>query len=209
MLAERGLMYVDTWINQKLTKSTMVDSNATHNFIIEVEARRLSLHWEKDTRRMKVVNSIALPTVKLAKPTMIKLGGWNVPVNFMIVKMDDFDVLLEMEFLLEHKVIPMPLAKCIVIIGFVPHCWTFVSLTVPKDIFCVLEKYRDVMPDSLPKSLSSRRMIDHEIELLPRAKPPVKNAYYMALSELAELHKQLDELLSAGLIRPAKTPYGA
>ncbi|XP_022975729.1 uncharacterized protein LOC111475919, partial [Cucurbita maxima] len=29
--------------------------------------------------------------------------------------MDDFDVVLGMEFLLEHKVIPMPLAKCLVI----------------------------------------------------------------------------------------------
>ncbi|TYK15559.1 reverse transcriptase [Cucumis melo var. makuwa] len=36
--------------------------------------------------------------------------------------------------------------------------------TVPKEIMCVLEKYRDVMPDSLPKSLPPRRMIDHEIE---------------------------------------------
>ncbi|KAA0064070.1 uncharacterized protein E5676_scaffold111G001630 [Cucumis melo var. makuwa] len=35
---ERGLMYVDTWINQKPTKSTMVDSGATHNFITEAEA---------------------------------------------------------------------------------------------------------------------------------------------------------------------------
>jgi len=52
-------------------------------------------------------------------------------------------------------------------------------------------------------------MIDHEIELLPGAKPPAKNAYRMAPPELAELRKQLDELLSAGFIRPAKAPYGA
>ncbi|KAL4013262.1 hypothetical protein IC575_025424 [Cucumis melo] len=81
--------------------------------------------------------------------------------------------------------------------------------TVPKEIMRVLEKYRDVMPDSLPKSLPPRRMIDHEIELVPGAKPPVKNAYRMAPPELAELRKQLDELLNAGFIRPAKAPYGA
>ncbi|KAL0555992.1 hypothetical protein IC582_004495 [Cucumis melo] len=73
----------------------------------------------------------------------------------------------------------------------------------------VLEKYRDVMPDSLPKSLPPRRMIDHEIKLVPRAKPPVKNSYRMAPPELAELWKQLDELLNAGFIRPTKVPYGA
>ena len=69
---------------------------------------------------MKVVNSIALPIVRLVKQTMVKLGGWKGPLDFMVVKMDDFDVVLRMEFLLEHQVIPMPLAKCLVITGSFP-----------------------------------------------------------------------------------------
>ena len=36
-LVERGLMYVDTLINQKPTNKTMVDSSATHNFITEAK----------------------------------------------------------------------------------------------------------------------------------------------------------------------------
>ncbi|KAA0063458.1 uncharacterized protein E5676_scaffold110G00320 [Cucumis melo var. makuwa] len=243
---ERGLMYVDTWINEKPTKSTMVDSGATHNFITEAEAKRLNLLWKKDAGRMKAVNSAALPIIGLVKRTMIRLGGWSGLVDFVVVKMDDFDVVLGMEFLLEHQVIPMPLAKCLVITGPTPSVVqtdlrqpdglkmisamqlkkglsrdepTFMAIplnssensgeTVPKEIVRVLEKYRDVMPDSLPKSLPPRRMIDHEIELVPGAKPPAKNAYRMAPPELAELRKQLDELLNAGFIRPAKALYGA
>ncbi|TYK19787.1 gag-asp_proteas domain-containing protein [Cucumis melo var. makuwa] len=34
--------------------------------------------------------------------------------------MDDFDVVLGMEFLLEHQVIPMPSAKCLAITGSFP-----------------------------------------------------------------------------------------
>ncbi|KAA0056484.1 putative mitochondrial protein [Cucumis melo var. makuwa] len=34
--------------------------------------------------------------------------------------MDDFEVALEMEFLLEHQVILVPLAKCLVITGSAP-----------------------------------------------------------------------------------------
>ncbi|KAL4018158.1 hypothetical protein IC575_021748 [Cucumis melo] len=233
---ERGLMYVDTWINQKPTKSTMVDFGATHNFITEVEAKRLNLHWEKDAGRMKAVNSAALPIIGLVKRTMIRLGGWSGLVDFVVVKMDDFDVVLGMEFLLEHQVIPMPLAKCSVITGPTPSVVqtdlrqpdglkmisamqlkkglsrdepTFMAIplkssensgeTVPKEIMRVLEKYHDVMPDSLPKSLPPRRMIDHEIELVPGAKSPAKNAYRMAPPELAELRKQLDELRMRGL----------
>ncbi|KAA0063481.1 uncharacterized protein E5676_scaffold668G00010 [Cucumis melo var. makuwa] len=58
-----GLLYVNSWINQKQTKSTMIDSGAIHNFITEAEARRLRLRWEKDSGRMKAVNSIALLVV--------------------------------------------------------------------------------------------------------------------------------------------------
>ncbi|KAA0061385.1 reverse transcriptase [Cucumis melo var. makuwa] len=58
---ERDLMYIDTWINQKPTKSTMVDSGATHNFRTKAEAKRLNPHWEKDAERMKAMNSTVLP----------------------------------------------------------------------------------------------------------------------------------------------------
>ncbi|KAA0035830.1 uncharacterized protein E6C27_scaffold403G001300 [Cucumis melo var. makuwa] len=98
----------------------MVDSSATHNFITEAEARRLRLRWEKDLGRMKAVNSVALPIVGLVKQTMIKFGGWKCHVDFVVVKMDDFDVVLGIEFLLEHQVIPMPSTKCLVITGSFP-----------------------------------------------------------------------------------------
>ncbi|TYJ95559.1 Asp_protease_2 domain-containing protein [Cucumis melo var. makuwa] len=98
----------------------MIDSSAIHNFITEAEARRLRLRWEKDLERMKVVNFFALPVVKLVKRTTIKLGGWKGPVNFVVVKMDDFDVVLGMEFVLEYQVIPMPSAKCLAITGSFP-----------------------------------------------------------------------------------------
>ncbi|TYK18540.1 reverse transcriptase [Cucumis melo var. makuwa] len=69
----------------------MVDSGATHNFITEAEAKRLRLSWEKDLGRMKVVNFVALPIVELVKRTVIKLRGWKGLVDFVVVKMDDFD----------------------------------------------------------------------------------------------------------------------
>ena len=61
---------------------------------------------------MKVVNSTALPITGVVKRTVVKLREWSGRADFVIVKMDDFDIVLGMEFLFEHKVIPMPLAKC-------------------------------------------------------------------------------------------------
>ncbi|KAA0050283.1 Asp_protease_2 domain-containing protein [Cucumis melo var. makuwa] len=98
--------------------SLILDSDDKSNQAEEAEARRLSLRWKKDSGRMKVVNSVALPIVGLVKRTMIKLGEWKGPVDFVVVKMDDFDVVLGMEFLLEHQVIPMPSTKSLV--GFFP-----------------------------------------------------------------------------------------
>ncbi|KAA0051075.1 RNA-directed DNA polymerase-like protein [Cucumis melo var. makuwa] len=125
----------------------------------------------------KVLNFVALPIVGLVKQTMIRLGGWHDLVDFVVVKMGDFDVVLGIEYLLGHQ--------------------------TPRTLSC------NKMPDSLPKSLPPRRMIEHEIELLSGAKPPAKNAYRMTPPRLAELRKQLDELLNAEFIRPAKALYGA
>ncbi|XP_050936868.1 uncharacterized protein LOC127148079, partial [Cucumis melo] len=48
------------------------------------------------------------------------------------------------------------------------------------------------MAESLPKTLPPLRGIDHEIELLPGARPPAKNAYHTGPPELAELVEFLD-----------------
>ncbi|TYK01392.1 uncharacterized protein E5676_scaffold29G00860 [Cucumis melo var. makuwa] len=207
----------------------MVDSGATHNFITETEARRLRLRWEKDSERMKAVNFVALPIVGLVKRTTIKLGGWKGPLDFVAVKMDDFDVVLGMEFLLEHQVIPMPSAKCLAITKSFPTArfspkrnhhlrqsclgrWKSQGRqslkTVPKDTLCVPEKCHDVLPNSWPKSVLMRRTIDHEIELLPEAKASAKNAYRMAPPELAKLRKPSKMLLNTGFSRPVPAQYG-
>ena len=93
----------------------MIDSRATHNFIADQEAQRLGLTIGKDPGKMKAVKSEALPIVGVSKRVPFKLGAWTGELNLVVVRMDDFDVVLGMKFLLEHKVIPMPLAKCLVI----------------------------------------------------------------------------------------------
>ncbi|XP_075084740.1 uncharacterized protein LOC142167997 [Nicotiana tabacum] len=83
------------------------------------------------------------------------------------------------------------------------------AVALPPCIKQVLENNKDVMPEELPKQLPPRREVDHQIELVPGAKPLALSPYHMEPLELEELMKQLKELLEAGHIRPSKAPYGA
>ena len=73
----------------------------------------------------------------------------------------------------------------------------------------VLQKYKDVFPDDLPKELPPRRHIEHSIDLIPGSSPPSKQPYKMSPKELDELKKIIDDLLAHGFIQPAASPFGA
>jgi hypothetical protein len=67
--------------------------------------------------------------------------------------------------------------------------------------------YPDVFPDELP-GMPPDRDIEFAIELQPRTAPISKRPYRMPPAELAELKKQLQELLDKGFIRPSTSPWG-
>ena len=73
----------------------------------------------------------------------------------------------------------------------------------------VLEKYKNVITNELPKHLPPKRVVDHKIDLVPRAELPSKAPYRLNQVELHELKRQLNELLERGYIRPNKFPFGA
>lgn len=73
----------------------------------------------------------------------------------------------------------------------------------------LLAEYPDCFPPDLPKQLPPDREVDHHIDLIPGSTPPSRPTFRMSPTELDELKKQIDDLLSKGLIRPSKSPYGA
>lgn len=73
----------------------------------------------------------------------------------------------------------------------------------------LISKYSVVFPDELPTELPPTRDVDHHIEIVPGSSPPTKPTYQLSLSEMAELEKQLDDLIRHGFIRHSQSPYGA
>ena len=88
--------------------------------MIEIQAKWLNINWHRDSGKMKVVKTMSLPILGIANRVALKLGTWSVQTDFVIVKMDDFDVLHEIEFLLKKIFVLMPLAKCLVITRSTP-----------------------------------------------------------------------------------------
>jgi hypothetical protein len=66
-----------------------------------------------------------------------------------------------------------------------------------------------VFPDDLPAGLPPSREVDHKIELVPGATPQSRPTFRLSAFELAEMKKQLEDLVKAGFVQPSKSPYGA
>jgi hypothetical protein len=79
--------------------------------------------------------------------------------------------------------------------------------TSTLDIRSVSE-FLDVFPEELP-GMPPDREIEFVIELVPGTAPIFKRPYRMAANQLAELKKQLQEVLDKGYIRPSASPWGA
>ncbi|XP_006854885.2 uncharacterized protein LOC18444659, partial [Amborella trichopoda] len=72
----------------------------------------------------------------------------------------------------------------------------------------VVSGFPDVFPEDLP-GLPPDREIEFCIDLIPGAQPVSIAPYRMAPAELAELKKQLGELMDKGYIRHSTSPWGA
>ncbi|RVW76955.1 Transposon Ty3-I Gag-Pol polyprotein [Vitis vinifera] len=123
------------------------------------------------------------------------ISSWEGRVDFIVAPMDDFKMVLGMDFLQKVKAMPLPFLHSMTILKEKKSCM------VP-----MVTEGRDVA--QVAKRLPPKREEYHKIELEPRAKPPAMWPYRMAPPKLEELKRQLKELLDAGFIQPSKAPYG-
>ncbi|KAH9648926.1 hypothetical protein KPL70_025791 [Citrus sinensis] len=98
--------YVSASINGQAV-CALLDTGATHNFISEDEAKRLGLKVTKERGTMKAVNSPTKPIAGTAHGMRVTLGSWRGKLNFFIVSMDDFKMVLAMEFFDQVHAFPL------------------------------------------------------------------------------------------------------
>lgn len=90
---------------------TMVDSGASHNFMSEDTARRIGLKFVTARAQMKTINSPPMDILGIAEKVDTMLGEWTGKVDFTIVRIDDYDAVLGMEFMKTFDALIVPHLK--------------------------------------------------------------------------------------------------
>ncbi|KAL2247933.1 UNVERIFIED_CONTAM: Transposon Tf2-11 polyprotein [Sesamum indicum] len=198
---KKGLMFVDVKIHGKPIRA-MIDTGASHNYLASAEVERLGFVLEKGVGRVKAINSGCTTHCRCSQ------------TNLSVVAMDDFKLILGLEFLRDTRTAVLPHADSADDVGGEAVCHSYLGRTLrrgtsrmrsPTWVPFVLKRWKrcqgptpgagskellgeseDVMPDELPRKLPPKRAVDHEIEA----------PYRMPQPKLVELRKQSADALS-------------
>jgi hypothetical protein len=199
----------------------LFDSSASHSFI----SQKFSIKWQLPFYHAKGSFMIATPGGKIATNQLnrnvpISLGSKIFKTTLLILGLEGMDIILRADWMTQHRVvldvaaraleIPSPTFKDLAL--YLPNqdstrSCVFAMIELPLKEIPVVCEYADVFPYELT-GMPPDRDIEFAIELQQGTTPISKRPYRMPPAELAELKKQLQELLDKGFIRPSTSPWG-
>jgi len=92
------LSFVEVQLNEKIT-SGLVNSGVTHNYMAVKRAVDLGLKVQAGMSSFKAVNSLAKKVVGIVRDAPTTVGMWQGHMDYMVIEMDDFKLILGQEFL--------------------------------------------------------------------------------------------------------------
>jgi hypothetical protein len=198
----------------------LFDSGASLTFISKkfVEQHCISYHESMEGFKIHSPGG-QIFTKEVAFQVPVTLARRDFPTNMIVLKGQDIDVILGMNWLAQHKATLNTDQRTIRL----SHNQEEILLSIPipakttgsiyeaiipeiKDIPVVCD-FPDVFPEDLP-GLPPERDVEFVIELKPGTAPISRRSYRMPPNELAELKIQLQDLLDKGFIRPSSSPWG-
>jgi hypothetical protein len=200
----------------------LFDSGASHTFISKTFVEKYGILCT-ESREGFVIHSPGgrIFTKEVAFHMLVTLVGRGFPTNMIVIKGQDIDVILGMNWLAQHKAIINTDLRTIKLIRGHEEIQLSIPVAVPAKAFGrayeaivqeiqdipVVCEFSDVFPEDLP-GLPPERDVEFVIELKPGTAPISRRSYRMPPNELAELKTQLQDLLEKGFIRPSSSPWG-
>jgi hypothetical protein len=200
----------------------LFDSGASHTFISKKFVEQHCIPYN-ESREGFIIHSpggqIFIKEVAFHVP--VTLAERNFPTNMIVLKGQDIDVILGMNWLAQHKAILNTDLRTIRLSCCQEEDLLSIPVAIPakpigrvyeaiipeiQDIPVVCE-FPGVFPEDLP-GLSPERDVEFVIELKPVMAPVSRRSYRLPPNELAELKTQLQDLLEKGFIRPSLSPWG-
>jgi hypothetical protein len=200
----------------------LFDSGASHTFISKKFVEKHCIPYN-ESREGFIIHSPGgqIFTKEVAFHVHVTLAEQDFPTNMIVLKGQDIDVILGMNWLAQHKAILNTDLRTIrlsygqeEVLLSIPVATTtkpfgrVYEAIIPEiqDIPVVCE-FLDVFPEDLP-GLPLERDVEFVIELKPGTAPISRRSYRIPPNELAELKTQLQDLLEKGFIRPSSSPWG-
>jgi hypothetical protein len=199
----------------------LFDFGVTHDFISKActKSRKLTI-THLSTPYMISTPGGKTVTQYLAKSTPLNLGGMVYKTGLIILDDQGIDVILEMSWMKEYKVVLDIVART-VHLESPTHGSVVLKLPSPTSMastlhhtaaqnledISVVSEFSDVFPEDLP-DMPPDQDVEFIIELQPGTTPIFRLSYKMTPKKLAELKVQLNELLDKGYICPSSLPSG-
>jgi hypothetical protein len=199
----------------------LFDSGASHSFISAKFSAKCQLPFHHTNGGIMISTPGGrVATYQLNRLVPIKFGSLIIKTTILIMGLESVDIILGTDWLSRHQALLDIAARAIEIHS--PTCGeitlyllsqgctrscAFALIESPIGRIPVVCEYPDVFPDKLP-GMPPDRDIEFAIELQPGTAPISKRPYRMPPAELAELKKQLQELLDKGFIHPSTSPWG-
>ena len=76
-----------------------------------------------------------------------------------------------------------------------------------ETLHSIVEEFKEVFPDRLPKGHPPKRDVEHQIKNIPGAEPPNRPPYRLGPADQDEMEEQIKDLLEQGFIKPSATLY--
>jgi len=210
----------------------LFDSGATHSFIsyLCVGKLKLSVSFLNKDMVVETPTSGSMLTSNVCLNCPVEISGRTFVIDLICLPFSQIDVILGMNWLSSNHVLLNCFNKTVVFDGsgvskdmiFISTNQVVTSLKEDSQVYMILSnleiktkvsmcdlpvvrEFPEVFPEDI-SGLPPKREIEFSIDLVPGARPISTAPYRMSPIELAELKKQLEELLEKQFVRPNVSP---